>query len=1151
LFHAAIATAAVIPRTSWVPTVDSEELVGENGAGANAVDGNPATIWHTRWLNGAPPPPHQIQIDLGATYDVDGFRYLPRQDGSLNGTVAQYHFYVSLDGASWGPAVATGTFAKDATEKEVVFAAVRARYVRFRALTEVNGKPWTSVAEIAVLGTLSATQPSPLIAKSGWKFEYADSQETTGETAPAVQAFDGNPSTYWHTEWLARDPAPPHEIQIDLGASYDVDGLRYLPRQDGGTNGNIGQYEFYVSADGVTWGSPAATGTFTNSSAMKEVTFSARRGRWVRLRALTEASGRPWTAVAELDLTGAPASPNQLPDGAIDQPATDVTILAGQTVQFSGSASDPDGNLPLSLHWQFGPGIPGFDGAAPGHVRFDVPGTYRVTLSVTDAVGGTDPTPASRTVTVLVDPFAPLPDWTLVTRSPFDLRTPPGVTNPVLTAADVTDVPALYVADPFLFHEGDAWYMFFEVFNGQTGLGDIGLASSTDGLAWRYERIVLDEPFHLAQPLVFKYGGVYYMIPDTNQRNEIRLYTSASFPYQWTYLATLVSGKPFVDGSIFRYGDRWWMFASEVGNKNGYLYSSDTLTSGWVAHPRNPIVVNDRSKARPAGRPLVLDGTRVFRIAQKDDVSYGEQVRVFEVDVLTPTDYAEHEIPESPLFRASGSGWNARGMHHFDAWWIGGRWLVSTDGADAQDNWSIGIYESADPSAPNAVITAPATDVTVSAGASVDFRGSGTDPDGDLPLTFRWRFGAGSGIADSTVESPGLVRFDVPGIYDVTLTVTDALGHVDTSPATRRVTVLSTTPTVPKTGWTVKAIDSEEETGENGAAENAFDDNPATYWHTRWSGTVDPQPHEIQIDLGARYTIGGFRYLPRQDGAVNGRVKDYEFYTSEDGVTWGTPVAAGSFANDAATKEVTWSARAGRYVRFRSLSEVNGGPWTSAAELSVLGVAAPPLDVIFQDGFESGNTSAWASVVGGGDVSVTAAAALVGTRGLAFSIASWSLGGKYVRDTTPVAEPRYRARFYFDPNNIAMNTNAAHWIMAARNATAEVARVEFRSDGTNYQIRTNARTNSGAYTNSAWYTISDARHAIEIDWKAASTPTATNGSLSLWIDGVLRQTLTNLANGTLRVEEARLGPLGGLDSGTGGTEYFDAFVSSRADYIGP
>ncbi|KPV57652.1 metalloprotease [Paenibacillus sp. A3] len=140
---------------------------------------------------------------------------------------------------------------------------------------------------------------------------------------------------------------------------------------------------------------------------------------------------------------------------------------------------------------------------------------------------------------------------------------------------------------------------------------------------------------------------------------------------------------------------------------------------------------------------------------------------------------------------------------------------------------------------------------------------------------------------------------------------------------------------IPQTNWTLKYVDSYRLYHE---ATKAFDGNINTYWHTDWNPDV-PLPHEIQIDLGATYSISKLRYLPRQDGQVNGTIKNYEFYVSNDGVNWGTAVATGAFTNDTNLKEVSFVAKTGRYIRLRALSEVNNNQWTSAAELNVFGVA--------------------------------------------------------------------------------------------------------------------------------------------------------------------------------------------------------------------
>jgi fibronectin type 3 domain-containing protein len=168
-----------------VVSVDSQDVIGGNYAATNAIDGNAATFWHTEWFQQTAPLPHTLVLDLGGQYQVDGFRYLPRQDGSSNGTMAGYQFYVSTDGTTWGTAVAAGTLAADTTEKTVRFTAKTGRYVRLVALSEINGNPWTSAAELNVFGTAassSTTTTNPLLAPSVTTATVTSSTSTSTTT---------------------------------------------------------------------------------------------------------------------------------------------------------------------------------------------------------------------------------------------------------------------------------------------------------------------------------------------------------------------------------------------------------------------------------------------------------------------------------------------------------------------------------------------------------------------------------------------------------------------------------------------------------------------------------------------------------------------------------------------------------------------------------------------------------------------------------------------------------------------------------------------------------------------------------------------------------------------------------------------------------
>src|SRR6185503_14919447 len=208
-------------------------------------------------------------------------------------------------------------------------------------------------------------------------------------------------------------------------------------------------------------------------------------------------------------------------------------------------------------------------------------------------------------------------------------------------------------------------------------------------------------------------------------------------------------------------------------------------------------------------------------------------------------------------------------------------------------------------------------------------------------------------------------------------------------------------------------------------------------------------------------------------------------------------------------------------------------------------------DLIFADGFESGNLSAWTSNANDlGDLSVSSSAALVGTKGLQAVIDD--INSIYVTDDTPNAEPRYRARFYFDPNSIVMGSGDTHFIFRGYSGTSTIVlRVQFRFSSGTYQLRAGLVGDGSTWANSSWLTISDAPHAIEMDWRAATGVGANNGSLTLWIDGTQQALLTGVDNDTRRIDRARLGAVSGIGTSTHGTYYFDSFESHRQTFIGP
>jgi hypothetical protein len=251
---------------------------------------------------------------------------------------------------------------------------------------------------------------------------------------------------------------------------------------------------------------------------------------------------------------------------------------------------------------------------------------------------------------------------------------------PVLSAEQVTDIPAEFVADPFMIQVGNTWHMFFEVMNAETGRGEIGLAKSVDGLRWDYQQIVLSESFHLSYPYVFVADGEYFMIPESHEANAIKLYRAVSFPTSWEPVKTILEGG-WVESSVFFWDGLWWLFTNPVAPPSQILelFYAASITGPWHRHPMSPLISGNHRIARGGGRLIVQDD-RPVRFAQDCFPSYGTSIRAFEITVLETSVYAERELEGSPILGPGSLRWNHSGMHHIDAHLTSNGWLACVDG---------------------------------------------------------------------------------------------------------------------------------------------------------------------------------------------------------------------------------------------------------------------------------------------------------------------------------------------------------------------------------------------------------------------------------------------------------------------------------------
>ena len=285
--------------------------------------------------------------------------------------------------------------------------------------------------------------------------------------------------------------------------------------------------------------------------------------------------------------------------------------------------------------------------------------------------------------------------------SPFQLQSQLASVDPIITAADIHDVPAAFVADPFIVTFKNRWFIFFEVLNRANHRGEIGLATSTDGLQWQYQHIVLAESHHLAYPQVVQDGSSMYLIPDSPEHG-VNLYRADRFPDRWRYVSRLLNDPQITDPTVFRHESRWWMISGQTHGSSGVrstrLHFADQITGPWTEHSASPIVADDLRRARPAGT-VVTHGNRLFRLAQDCSRVYGASVNAHEILELTPTTYREQVTDFHKVLEAGDAPWNADGMHHASLLEKeAGQWIAAVDGwymrgseVSASSRFSVGL----------------------------------------------------------------------------------------------------------------------------------------------------------------------------------------------------------------------------------------------------------------------------------------------------------------------------------------------------------------------------------------------------------------------------------------------------------------------------
>jgi hypothetical protein len=202
-------------------------------------------------------------------------------------------------------------------------------------------------------------------------------------------------------------------------------------------------------------------------------------------------------------------------------------------------------------------------------------------------------------------------------------------------------------ADPFAVEHQGRYFIFFEELPYRMQKARIMAIEVFEDAEPGDAQVVLERPYHLSYPFVFSWEGSLYMLPETARNGTIELYRCEAFPLSWRLHRVLLEKVSAFDATLWKEGDRWWMFVNvaEPGADSSdelHLYWSTTPLGPWTAHRCNPVVSDVRS-ARPAG-PLFSHNGKLYRPSQDCSLGYGHSVLINRVDVLRDDDYRETAV---------------------------------------------------------------------------------------------------------------------------------------------------------------------------------------------------------------------------------------------------------------------------------------------------------------------------------------------------------------------------------------------------------------------------------------------------------------------------------------------------------------------------
>jgi hypothetical protein len=214
----------------------------------------------------------------------------------------------------------------------------------------------------------------------------------------------------------------------------------------------------------------------------------------------------------------------------------------------------------------------------------------------------------------------------------------------------IKNLPGHFFGDPFVLERNKKHYVFVEDYIKKDSKAVISVIEIDDKDNHKHFTNIIEEDFHLSFPFIFEYENDLFMVPESSENKDIRLYKCLKFPNIWTYCYNLISNIHAADTIIFKKSNLYWLLTTSSKNNDyssqlNIFYSDNPLSQSWIPHKNNPVKY-DINNGRNGG--LIIDNNgELIRAIQTFDYNkygqnqYGRKINLNSIINISETDFNE------------------------------------------------------------------------------------------------------------------------------------------------------------------------------------------------------------------------------------------------------------------------------------------------------------------------------------------------------------------------------------------------------------------------------------------------------------------------------------------------------------------------------